>query len=86
MYRILRPGGPATVMVYHRSWLYAYIYAALYRGIVLAGFRRHSLHELLQLHTDGAIARFYRCDEWRHLVGSAGLVSTAIRSWDRNRR
>ena len=74
MYRILRPGGQATVMVYHRSWLYAYIYAALYRGIVLGGFRRHSLHELLQLHTDGAIARFYRCDEWRHLVESAGFV------------
>jgi ubiquinone/menaquinone biosynthesis C-methylase UbiE len=74
MWRVLRPGGVATVMVYHRSWLYAYVYAALFRGVVLGGFRRHSLHELLQLHTDGAIARFYRVDEWRALVASVGFA------------
>ena len=74
MHRVLRPGGRATVMVYHRSALYTLVYAALLRGIVGGGFRRHSLHELLQLNTDGAIARFYRCREWRALVEARGFV------------
>jgi ubiquinone/menaquinone biosynthesis C-methylase UbiE len=74
MRRVLRPGGRATVMVYHRSWFYTYVYIALLRGIVLGGFLKYSLHELLQLNTDGAIARFYRRDEWRALVESCGLA------------
>ena len=73
MRRMLRPGGSAIVMVYHRSWWYQYVYAALCRGILMGGFRRHSLHELLQLHTDGAIARFYKPDEWGRLVSASGL-------------
>jgi ubiquinone/menaquinone biosynthesis C-methylase UbiE len=77
MHRVLRPGGRATVMVYHRSWLYTYGYAALLRGIVLGGFLKHSLHELLQLNTDGAIARFYRPDEWRALVERCGFAVAA---------
>lgn len=77
MYRVLRPGGTATIMVYHRSALYAYGYAGFLRGIVGGGFRRHSLHELLQLHTDGAIARFYRLNEWRDLVRSVGFAVAA---------
>ena len=74
MYRVLRPGGLATVMVYHRSFVYTFIYTALFRGILGGGFRRHSLHELLQLNTDGAIARFYRPGEWRSLVERSGFV------------
>lgn len=78
MQRVLRPGGQATVMVYHRSWLYAYLYGALVRGIVMRGFLKHSLHEILQLNTDGAIARFYLPDEWRQLVSSHGFSLTDL--------
>jgi ubiquinone/menaquinone biosynthesis C-methylase UbiE len=74
MHRVLRPGGTATVMVYHRSWLYTYVYAGLLRGVVQAGLLRHNLHELLQLNTDGAIARFYRADEWVALVEGCGFA------------
>jgi ubiquinone/menaquinone biosynthesis C-methylase UbiE len=74
MHRVLRPGGSAVVMVYHRSWWYQYVYAGLCRGVLMGGFRRHSLHELLQLHTDGATARFYKPEEWRRLVEASGLV------------
>ena len=73
MHRVLRPGGTATVMVYHRSWLYTYICTALLRGVLQGGLLRHNLHELLQLNTDGAIARFYRADEWMTLVESCGF-------------
>lgn len=74
MHRVLRPGGRATVMVYHRSLLYAYVYAGLFRGILAGGLLRHTLHELLQLNTDGAIARFYRRNEWRRLIEARGFV------------
>lgn len=74
MRRVLRPGGRATVMVYHRSFLYTYVFAALIRGIFCGGLRKHNLHELLQLYTDGAIARFYLPSEWEELVESRGFL------------
>ncbi len=74
MYRVLRPGGRAVVMVYHRSFLYYYITTALIRGILAGGFfRGKSLHDLVQLHTDGAIARFYRPWEWQSLISKHGF-------------
>jgi len=79
MHRVLRPGGTVVAMVYHRSWWYQYVYAALCRGVLMGGFRRHSLHELLQLHTDGAIARFYKPREWERLVAASGLVMNDYR-------
>lgn len=77
MRRVLRPGGRATVMVYHRSFLYYYITTALIRGIIRGGFSKHSLDELLHLNTDGAIARFYLPREWRELIESKGFVLTS---------
>ncbi len=75
MNRVLRPGGKAVIMVYHRSFLYHYITTALFRGILLGGFfKGRSLHELEQLHTDGAIARFYTPAEWTELVQSHGFA------------
>ncbi len=75
MNRVLRPGGTATIMVYHRSFLYYYIFTGLFRGILRGGFlKTRSLHELVQIHTDGAIARFYRPQEWRDLVKSKGFT------------
>lgn len=74
MRRVLRPGGSVIAMVYHRSWWYQYVYAALARGVLMGGFTRHSLHELLQLHTDGATARFYKPEEWARLVAASGLL------------
>ena len=79
MHRVLRPGGTATIMVYHRSWLYTYVYTGLLRGVLQAGLLRHNLHELLQLNTDGAIARFYRKDEWVALVERCGFAVDQLR-------
>jgi SAM-dependent methyltransferase len=75
MKRVLRPGGRAAIMVYHRSFLYLYIVTALCRGVLCGGFvKTRSLHGLVQCHTDGAIARFYRPSEWRTLIDSNGFV------------
>lgn len=75
MRRVLRPGGKAIVMVYHRSFLYYYIFNGLFRGILSGGFlKTRSLHQLIQQHTDGAIARFYSVDEWSTLVTKQFLL------------
>jgi ubiquinone/menaquinone biosynthesis C-methylase UbiE len=70
MARVLKPGGRAVVMVYHRSvWLY-YVMIGLIHGVVLGDlFRTRSLSQTAQRHTDGALARYYRADEWRALAG-----------------
>jgi ubiquinone/menaquinone biosynthesis C-methylase UbiE len=67
--RVLRPGGTAVIMIYHRSLLYYYVFNGIFRGILGGDFLKiRSLHNLIQLHTDGAIARFYTTREWRVLV------------------
>lgn len=78
MHRVLRLGGLATIMVYHRSFLYEYIVTGFFRGILCGAFLKRSLHELLQIHTDGAIARFYRPDEWKTLIESKGFELQSI--------
>ena len=70
IYRTLRHGGRAVIMVYHRSLFYYYVFNGLFRGIFGGGLlKTRSLHELVQLHTDGAIARFYTVNEWKALTG-----------------
>lgn len=69
MHRVLRPGGEARVMIYHRSFWNYRVFSGLL-GAVVHGrlFRRNSFHEGSQIMTDGAIARFYTSREWLSLV------------------
>jgi ubiquinone/menaquinone biosynthesis C-methylase UbiE len=70
MHRVLRPGGRAVVMVYHRSWWNYYVGAGLCEGILMGDlWRTRSLHKTMQNRWDGALARFYSRGEWRSLVG-----------------
>ena len=69
MNRVLRPGGRATVMVYHRSFWHYYVLAAFFHGIIRGQlFREKSLNKVLQMNIDGAIARHYKFSEWRNEV------------------
>jgi ubiquinone/menaquinone biosynthesis C-methylase UbiE len=71
MKRVLRSGGKATVMVYHRTW-WAYYFSALLRGMLRGQLKTHgNLHRVAQAATDGAIARYYTPSEWREI--SRGL-------------
>ena len=64
MKRVLRSGGKATVMVYHRAW-WSYYLSAVLRGVVRGQLKRYrNLHEVAQAATDGAIARYYTPHEW----------------------
>jgi ubiquinone/menaquinone biosynthesis C-methylase UbiE len=75
IYRVLKPGGSATIMVYYRSFWYTYVYAWFFHGI-LKGYwlQEKSLHSVVQRTTDGAIARFYRLPEWYNIVKEAGFT------------
>lgn len=70
-HRVLRPGGRATVMVYHRSWWHFHFTATARRVFQKAFRRQQSLHHAAQHATDGAIARFYLPADWR--AATAGL-------------
>jgi SAM-dependent methyltransferase len=72
--RVLRPGGKAVIMVYHRNTWNYYVVSGFFRG-VLGGelFRGHSLNAILQRQTDGALARHYTEAEWASLL--SGLFS-----------
>jgi ubiquinone/menaquinone biosynthesis C-methylase UbiE len=68
MHRVLRPGGEAVVMVYHRTFWEYYVQGtmlSLLSGRVLSPA---ALHASIQRRTDGAIARYYRRTEWKRLV------------------
>jgi ubiquinone/menaquinone biosynthesis C-methylase UbiE len=70
MARVLRPGGRAITMVYHRNaWNY-YIWNGFFQGLLRGDlFRSKSVHATMQRYTDGALARYYTVAEWRSLVG-----------------
>ena len=68
MSRVLRPGGQAIVMVYHRSFFNYYLVKGLISGILPGNlFKGKSIHKTAQYWTDGAIARYYSASEWKEL-------------------
>ena len=69
MCRVLRPRGRAITMVYYRSLWGYYVVRGLLGGLEKGDlFRIRSLHQTVQRHTDGAIARYYSIPEWNALV------------------
>ncbi len=70
MHRVLKPGGEAIIMVYHRGWWNYYLLGGLVHGMIQGGlFRTGSLHKTIQSNTDGALARCYSARSWRRMVG-----------------
>jgi SAM-dependent methyltransferase len=65
IYRVLRPGGAFTAMVYYRSWWNYYACGLLRRALLGQWRERRSLHHVSQGATDGAFARYYKPHEWR---------------------
>jgi len=75
MHRVLRPGGQAITMVYHRSFWNYYIFAGLFGGLLRGKLPKHGLvHNARQQLIDGAIARYYTRSEWRTLVSDLFTV------------
>lgn len=79
MNRVLKPGGCAITMVYHRGlWSY------YTRGSLISLMRgefptSRSIHESIQRQIDGALARHYSERDWRRLVsGLFNVMSIRI--------
>ena len=68
IHRVLRPGGEAVVMVYHRTFWEYYVQGALLATLSGEAFKPAGLHNSIQRRTDGAMARYYKRSEWRDLV------------------
>lgn len=68
MHRVLRPGGEAVVMVYHRGWWNYYAVGILWALLSGTLFKTKSLTRAVQQKTDGAIARYYTAPGWRRAV------------------
>ncbi len=68
MRRVLRPGGEAVVMVYHRTLWEYYVQGALLAALSGHIFKPAALHATIQRRTDGAMARYYTRAEWQQLV------------------
>ena len=65
IHRVLKPNGTFTAMVYHRGY-WNYYFTGLLIGIVKGNiFISRSIHKIIQDHCDGAMARFYKPDEWK---------------------
>jgi ubiquinone/menaquinone biosynthesis C-methylase UbiE len=66
IHRVLKPGGTAKIMVYHRGWWNYYLVHFLFHGIIRGRFLKHkSLANIVQDNTDGAIARYYSIKSWK---------------------
>jgi len=74
MHRVLRPGGEAIVMVYHRTLWEYYVQGAVLATLSGQIFKPGALHVSIQRRTDGAIARYYKSSEWRQLVSDLFLI------------
>lgn len=65
IHRVLKPGGQARVMVYHRNSIWFQIHHVVIRGIFLGRLLRHTREEIANKYTDGHIAKFYTRREFR---------------------
>lgn len=67
IYRVLKPGGEAKVMVYHRHSLRNWITAGLHRGLLRGEFLYKRYDDILREVTDGFIARHLTKEQARDL-------------------
>jgi len=92
IYRVLKPNGKASIMVYHRNSTRYMVYGGLSKGILNGYFFRYrSLYEVNMTFTDGYIARHYTRKSAARLFSSFSSVSTRVmdgevpamfRGWD----
>jgi SAM-dependent methyltransferase len=66
--RVLRPGGRAALMVYHRSSITYWIQYQLIRGVLGGRLLRQRPAEIADRYSDGVIARHYTRDELTALL------------------
>ena len=84
IYRVLKPGGSAKIMVYYRGWWNYYAVGFLIHGVIRGGFLKHkTLASVIQANTDGAIARYYSISSWKRTVSELLTVKSVSISGNR---
>jgi SAM-dependent methyltransferase len=76
--RVLRPGGTAAVMVYHRNSIWMHLKVAYQRSIVEGRYPGLTLEERFARSTDGEncpISRSYRPEDFIELAARAGFTA-----------
>lgn len=68
IHRVLRKDGKAVIMVYYRSWWSYYLAGSLLGIFKGYFFNGKTIHQINQLKTDGALARYYTLASWRQFV------------------
>ena len=69
IHRVLKPGGEARLMVYHRDSVVYWINMMLLRGMLGGGLTRMSPSQLANKHSDGEIAQYFSRRGFRDLMG-----------------
>lgn len=59
IHRVLKPGGEARIMVYHRNSIVFRLGHVLVRGVLMGKLLRQSVQEIANQYTDGLIAKYY---------------------------
>lgn len=67
IHRVLKPGGEARVMVYHRNSIEFRVGFTLIRGLLFGGLLHRTPQEIADKYSDGLIAKFYTASEFRAL-------------------
>jgi len=71
IHRVLKSSGELTFMVYHKSLWNTFVRGWLYYGLIKGGlFNGHDANKLIQLNTDGALARYYTTLELQEELGA----------------
>ncbi len=78
IWRVLKPGGAAKVMVYHRHSLRNWIHGGLAHGILRGKLLRMSYDDVLKSVTDGYIARQMTRADARELFKAFTSVTTRL--------
>jgi ubiquinone/menaquinone biosynthesis C-methylase UbiE len=85
LYRVLRPGGVAKVMLYHRNSLYYWTEIILHRGILRGHFLRgHSPEEIMSRYVEYSehearpLVKVYSQRQARELFNPFGEVKTEV--------
>lgn len=75
IYRVLRPGGKASVMIYHKNSIFYYYHVLFKKGVLMLEFLKHSKQKILNRYTDAAdvggtpLSKVYSKSEARELFG-----------------
>ncbi len=86
IYRVLKPGGISSGMVYNKSSIIYYIHYMLIRGIFMGKLLKYSPRELADRYSDGfqfgvgcPKAEHFTFREWRNILKQAGFKKIRLR-------